>query len=61
MKYRNTLVRYKEALRIRELNFHPMAGLREQTEMIESFDVSIASTMHNLAMVRDLSFHDEIS
>jgi hypothetical protein len=61
MKYRNTLVRYKEALRIRELNFHPMAGLREQTEMIESYDVSIASTMHNLAMVRDLSFHDEIS
>jgi hypothetical protein len=33
-----------------------MAGLREQTEMVESYDVSIASTMHNLAMVHDLSF-----
>ena len=42
---------YKEALRIRELNFHPLAGLREQESMIESYDVSIAATMHNLAMV----------
>jgi tetratricopeptide (TPR) repeat protein len=42
---------YKEALRIRELNFHPLAGLREQSMMYESYDVSIAATQHNLAMV----------
>ncbi len=51
---------YKEALRIRELNFHPLAGLREQSMMFESYDVSIAATQHNLAMVHmgQLRFDD---